>query len=60
MNTISLLRLRINCIKIHESEFLYLTNCARTKGPQEPNNRGFSGFFNEKGQKNLQGNRLLC
>jgi hypothetical protein len=27
---------------------------ARTLVREEPNNRGFSGFFNEKGQKNLQ------
>ncbi|MDR2134128.1 MAG: hypothetical protein LBP27_03390, partial [Treponema sp.] len=32
---------RINYIKIHEGEFLYLANCHRTKGPQEPDNRDF-------------------
>jgi hypothetical protein len=32
---------RINRIKIHESEFLYLANCHRTKGPRSPDNQDF-------------------
>jgi hypothetical protein len=32
----------------------YAKNQRSATGSQEPDNRGFSGFFNERDQKNLQ------
>jgi hypothetical protein len=50
---------RIKCIKIHDSEFLFLSNCARTKGPQEPVIVVFMVFSTKKAIKTYKCNRLL-
>jgi hypothetical protein len=50
----SLSRFAYKPFKNRRSGDFYLANSARTKGPQEPENRDFYGFFNEKSHKNLQ------